>query len=125
MDRLEILNKRHTDWPWPLSYIPRRWTACDWGVPVLVMGNQRETREDAASHTAGPAPVGEAGSWQLSLFPKAPGPLKHIPTYFAFTLKNGWHFRIGARWDDVDSYTQVPTLAIRKYTGNRIEDTST
>ena len=67
-----------------------------------------------------PKPINPPGSWQISRFPG--GPL--FSWYFGFTLKNGWHFRIGARWDDVDSYVQWPSIAVRHLPLERV-DTST
>ncbi len=109
----------HWDYPPGLRWVPRGWTAFDWGKPVMVAGNQKEKRAGA------PAPIGERGSWQLSRFPGAPRPLRWFPIYFAVTTGKGWHFRIGARYDDVDDYTQFPTIARRWYSGDPGQDTST
>ena len=122
---LHLRDKLHWDYPWPFSKMPRAWTAFDWGVPVQVAGNQKEVRVDTMEMKIGPAPIGERGSWQLSRFPGALWPLRWIPLYFAFTLKSGWHFRVGARFDDTDSYVQFPTLALRRYGGGDAQDTST
>jgi hypothetical protein len=121
----KLQGTKHWDWPWPFSKVPRAWTSFDWGVPVKVAGNQTEVRKDQKKQIYGPAPIGEAGSWQVSRFPGAPGILKYIPMYLAFTLPGGRHVRIGARWDDVDSYVTVPTVASRKYSGDPNENTGT
>jgi hypothetical protein len=115
-----LRGKDHWDWPWPFKYIPRGWTAFKWGKPKMIWGNQEEVRAGDA-----PAPIGEPKSWQVSRFPDAPGPLKYLPLYLAFTLKNGRHVRLGARWDDVDDYVQFPTVASRVYKGGDSQDTST
>lgn len=110
-----IGSKNHWDWPWPFSKIPRGWTAFKWGAPKKIAGNQ-----ESEIHGA-PKPIGEPGSWQLSRYENGPW----YAWYFAFTLKSGRHFRIGARWDDVDDYVQFPTVASRKYSGGDNQDTST
>ncbi len=112
---------KHWDWWGPFKKVPRGWTSFNWGKPKLLAGNQKETRQGA------PAPIPEAGSWQLSRFPNAPGLLKYLPLYLAITLKSGRHYRIGARFDDVDNYTTMPVFATRHYppqTGGE-RDTST
>lgn len=118
-----LKGKLHWDWPWPFSKIPRAWTAFKWGVPKKIWGNQNETRKSKEGE--GPAPIGEKGSWQVSRFPDSPSALKFLPLYLAFTTKTGRHFRVGARWDDVDNYVQFPTIASRVYSGSAVEDTST
>ncbi len=87
---------RHTDWPWPLSLIPRRWTARESGrLPVKLLGT---VPRDA--HLDIPRP----GQWVLAW-----------PLYFAITTENGVHFRIGiARYDYVDHYYQLGTLAWKR-----------
>lgn len=118
-----LRDKKHWDWIWPFSTIPRGWTAFKWGVPKKIGGNQNETRKSKEGE--GPAPIGENGSWQVSRFPDAPRLIKFLPLYLAFTTKGGRHFRVGARWDDVDNYVNFPTFATRKYTGDPNQDTST
>ena len=105
----------HRDYPKFLRWIPRSWTSFNWGVPVKMAGNQKRVRIDGKLQTEGPSPVGEWGSWQISKFPNAPWFAKYIPAYLAFTTKKGFHFRIGARWDDVDGYTTIPTIAVKRY----------
>lgn len=90
----------------------------------MILGTQKETRDGS------PSPIGEPFSHQFSIFPDAPWYLKPIAWYFAISSDREndgkyRHFRIGARWDDVDDYTTWPTLASRRYTGDKIEDTST
>jgi hypothetical protein len=115
---------KHWDYPKFLRWIPRAWTSYAWGAPKKIVGDQKETRKGKEGNS-GPAPIGERGSWQVSRFPGAPGPLKYLPLYVAFTTKSGRHFRIGARWDDVDNYVTFPTVASRKYEGGDGQDTST
>lgn len=114
----------HWDYPKPLRWVPRGWTSFKWGAPGMLAGNQRAIRVSPSGDT-GPAPIGESGSFQVSRFPGAPGLLKYLPLYVAFTLPGGRHVRLGARWDNVDEYTTFPTFASRKFTGGDAQDTST
>jgi hypothetical protein len=110
----------HWDYPKLLNWIPRGWTAFNWGMPKMVFGNQKHVKIDGSEPVAHPKPVGEPGSWQVSKYPLGPW----YAWYLAFTTKGGWHFRIGARWDDQDNYVQFPTIARRHLPPER-EDTST
>ncbi len=109
---LNLKGKRHTDFPWPMSLIPRAWTAFSWGSPVMVKGNQHLNNDCSLGlYCAGhPLPIGEPGSWQLSRFPKGP----RWAWYFAFTTKGRVHFRIGARWDNEDNYVEFPSIAVKR-----------
>jgi hypothetical protein len=103
-----LARREHDDYMIPgLAQMPRAWTTFDWGEPRLILGNQKHKLNGA------PKPIGERGSFQLSLYPNLPPPFCWIPAYFAFTLSNGVHFRLGARWDDVDDYTVVPSVAVK------------
>lgn len=120
------MRKSHGDWPWPFSYIPRGWTAFRWGKPKMLLGNQKEVRDGAA------APIGEANSWQLSWYPDAPwwAKITGLAFYAAYSGKRGEdgmyrHYRIGARYDDVNRYTTILSAASRKYDGTDAQDTST
>ncbi|MBK6879904.1 MAG: hypothetical protein IPN65_09800 [Elusimicrobia bacterium] len=103
-----LQGRRHWDYPWPFHLIPRGWTTFDWGKPEIILGNQR-ARKDGK-----PKPIGEYGSFQISRYPDLPLPFSWFPIYVAFTTGDGLHFRIGARWDDVDAYTQFPSVAIKR-----------
>jgi hypothetical protein len=109
-----LRGRSHWDWIFPLSIVPRDWTAFDWGSPRMVMGNQ--TRVD---DTGAPSPIGEPGSWQFSVYPGAPLLVRPLAWYFALSLRahDGYyrHFRVGARNDDIDHYTEWPSLATRRY----------
>lgn len=125
---MTVLDKKHNDWPWPFSLIPRRWTAFKWGVPLLVKGKNISPRDlvfvpDARA--IAPKPITSPGSWQLSRFPDGP----RWAWYFAWSGRRKAdgrfrHFRIGARWDDVDGYVQFPSVATRRFTGGNEQDTS-
>ncbi len=98
----------HDDYMIPgLALIPRGWNTFDWGHPDLIIGNQKNFQDGS------PKPIGERGSFQLSSYPQLPVPFCWVPIYFAFTLPNGVHFRLGARWDDVDAYVVAPSIAIK------------
>lgn len=119
-----LSGKKHWDWPWPFSLIPRGWTAFKWDVPTLVFGNIKA--RDFVNNGYGvlsPKPITSPGTWQISRFAFEGAPW--YAWYFAFTLKSGRHFRVGARWDDVDDYVQFPTIAWRKYQGGDAQNTGT
>ena len=117
-----LKGKNHWDWPWPLSYIPRSWTSYCLGKrpPEKILGNQKQMRYcEVYKHLPnkkryGPAPIGEPGTWLFAM-----------PFFIGFTLKNGWHFHMGARWDDVDVYYTIPSILLRWYPGEGERDTST
>ncbi len=119
----------HWDWIWPFSRIPRGWTAFDWGRPFLHKGWGLRGEDFAPGFCWGtdhPRPITSPGTWQLSRFPEGPW----YAWYFAWSGKvrgDGMfrHFRIGARWDNVDDYVQWPTIAFRRYTGDDSQDTGT
>ncbi len=83
----------HNDWSWPFSKIPRRWTAFEGKPPRKLLGNSPATK-----------PIPDRGHWLVAW-----------PPYLALQTQNGWHFRIGVRWDDVDSYYQVPSFTIKRF----------
>lgn len=84
----------------------------------MILGNQKVVSPGGTFSYKGqdlkvvyPRPIGEPGSWQFSFFPQGPW----FAMYLAFTLP--WinlHFRIGARWDDVDDYVEFPSIAIKR-----------
>jgi hypothetical protein len=116
---------KHWDWPWPFKYIPRGWTAFKWGLPTMKWCHIPDGKDwyiDTAFH---PKPITSPGTWQISRFPNGPW----FAWYFAYSGRRGpdgkyRHFRIGARWDNVDNYVEFPTIAMRRYTGQS-EDTGT
>lgn len=110
------LRRPHNDWPFPFSKIPRGLTAWDWGRPKKILGNQ----EVSGTAWKFMKPIGPAGTWQFSYFPAAPWWAKPFAFYLAISFKpraDGWfrHVRIGARYDDVDDYTQWPSIAARRF----------
>lgn len=87
------------------------------------MGNQQNE-----SSSGVPKPIGEPGTWQFSIFPDAPRWAWPVAWYFAFSGKagaDGWfrNFRVGARYDNVDNYTDWPSLASRRFPEDGERDT--
>lgn len=131
-----ILDKKHWDWPWPFNKISRRSTAFFWGVPSLVWGNLRPQDYILQSyvitspldvHTAFvPKPISSPNTWQISRFKAGPWFAWYV-AYSGSKQADGMyrHWRTGARWDDVDNYTQFPSVATRRFTGHPDQDTST
>lgn len=124
-----LRGKKHSDWPWPLSRIPRGATAFRWGKPRRILGP-----ESYLEYRAGfaPKPIDEAGGWQFSYYPGAPwwAKVTGLAFYVAVSGKKGpdgkfRHWRAGTRWDDVDNYATVLSVATRRFTGNDEQDTST
>jgi len=103
-----LAHRAHWDYPGPLRWVPRSATSFGWGRPRLLLGNQKNFE---GRH---PKPIGERGSFQISRYPRLPVPLNLLPLYIAFTTPNGYHFRLGARWDDVDAYVTLPSIAVKK-----------
>lgn len=115
-----LRGKRHNDFPWPLKWVPRGWTAFKWGKPRLVSGYvnpwhhaEQDDLVQAFGDGPHPKPITSPGTWQLSRFPGGPW----WAWYFAFTTRGGTHFRIGARWDDVDGYVEWPSVAVKRRVG--------
>ena len=113
------LQTRHTDWIWPLKWVPRWWTArCGWfwpAPPVLLLGRSgwnldHYVRDKMFQHhdfdyygkIMHKLPIPAPGHWLLTAVLWAhflPLPM------FAYKFKNGHYFSLGiARWDDVDNY---------------------
>ncbi len=106
-----LRHRPHEDWPWLFKKVPRAWTAFSWGRPRLVAGNLWPVDFDMPRvGLPAPMPITSRRTWQVSRFPDGPW----WAWYFAFTLPNGWHVRLGARWDDVDRYVEWPSVAIRR-----------
>jgi len=120
-----LRDRLHDDWPWPISMIPRSWTivcGSDWPeAPELLAGDSGWTSEDRGrfGHFADEFfekykerfPIPKPKHWVITavMYDWIPLP------YFAITLPNGWHFRIGVlRWDDVDNYYEIGTIASHK-----------
>lgn len=85
-----------------LRGIPRKVTSCHFvEPPIKILGN------------ASVKPISKPGSWQLSAVQVKKDWPFFFP-YFAFTF-NGVHFRVGCRWDNVDHYYTMPSIALKKF----------
>jgi hypothetical protein len=78
----------HTDWPWPFSLIPRRWTAVPSDTPPFTIGYEKDV----------PPP----GRWVIAL--------SKYGFMFSFQTKGGWLFRIGT----ASKYYELFTLTLKK-----------
>jgi hypothetical protein len=108
--RPEILNKKHADFPKLLRWIPRSWTAWLGDPPRKLAGNapniicpHYRVEYPGGCDELYPKPIPDPGHWWFGL-----------PLYFAIETQTGWHFRIGFRYDDVDSYYAL-TFTIKRY----------
>ena len=121
-------HRPHDDWFWPISMIPRYWTAVcgdEWPqFPELLAGNSGWTLADKpilTHHTdefieayGDRLPIPKPGHWVFSAVM-----YDYVPLfYFGITFKNDGksteyeHFRIGVmRWDDVDNFWELFELA--------------
>jgi hypothetical protein len=92
---MNILEKKHTDWPWPLSKIPRAWTAIPSTTPPRTLAGQ---------NTDVPSP----GRFTLQL--------SRYGFMFSVQTKGQWLFRIGSfRFDYVDNYYEIFTLTLKRH----------
>ncbi len=88
-----ILDTKHTDLPWPLSLIPRRWTAIPSVVRPWTLGYDRD--------------VPPAGAWTLAF--------SRYGVMGSFQTKGRWLFRMGTfRYDYVDLYYELVTLTLKR-----------
>ena len=101
-----LRTRRHDDWPWPLSYIPRAWTSYCHGrfqTPPLRLWGDTPLTVFPGTAWLYPKPIPPPGHWHFA-----------DPVYFAATSRGGWHFRLGARFGDVDNYYTIPSLALKR-----------
>jgi len=84
-----LKDAKHTDWPWPFSYIPRAWNAYCGQGPYWVEAPGYQNR-----------PIPDPGFKSAHYFDKN----GESRPYSAVTYKNGYHVRRGYRWDDSDFY---------------------
>ena len=94
LDRVPVLKSAHTDWPKPLSWVPR--TATTWTQP------SGRIWPILAGNTTADKPIPDRGRWFVKR------------GYMAWTTEDGWHIRFGFRWDDVDGYITFPAFTIKK-----------
>ena len=100
---MAIPTGKHSDWPWPLSLIPRGWNAWESDVPpVKIAGNVPWHK-----HLDVPA----RGQWAIAGYERV-----KIPVFFAFQTKRGRYMRLALiRYDYVDGYYTFFSFAYRHY----------
>ena len=99
---MPIPSGRHTDWPWLLSWVPRRWTAFESEIPPLqLFGNV-----PPGAHLDIPA----RGQWTIATIAHG-----NLPLYFAIRTKSNWYFRFGVRFDYLNKYYTFPSIALKHY----------
>jgi len=109
------LNRRgqaHTDYTLPfLRWIPRKATAFRFVEPPITLAASGSHKVSVAENgLVGLRPIPEFGEWQFSAVQVRPG-LPFYLFYFACTTSDHVHYRIGARWDDVDHFYVFPSIA--------------
>lgn len=125
-----LKGKPHNDWFWPLSYVPRSWTArCGWAwpqPPKLLLGNSGWENDDyhnfvghysreefeARRHIL---PIPKEGHFLLT----AVLWLKFIPLpMFNWNFKGKGYISLGiVRWDDVDEYYDLMRIRASRWRG--------
>lgn len=78
--------------------------------PILLAGSSGYPTEAATNGEHGPKPIPGPGQWQLSTIQVKKGWPFYL-FYVAYTTKNGSHFRLGTRWDDVDKFYVIWSAA--------------
>ena len=109
----------HTDYMWGLI----RWVqwkntvVCGIDPPVLDGGNQ--DYHYGSDHLKQPKPIPLPGEWQRShaIARLKNGKTRKLP-YIAITLPNGWHARLGWRWDDLDDFYIFSFVIFKKISPN-------
>jgi hypothetical protein len=104
-------SRAHSDWIWPLRYVPRRWTIVCGNPPEKTLG----TTPLRAAQFHGlqfryPQPIPPRGYWHFTAW----------PIYFGMSTRSGWHFRIGVRYDDIDGYYTWPSLTIKRLNPDKL-----
>ena len=121
---LSMRGRKHDDWGFPpLTWVPRGWTVVcgkNWPEPPLLLlgdsGWKKEYYAELQHHSpvfidlhGSKFPIPRPHHWLITSV-KYRGFLPIFP-YLAITFTR-WHFRIGLmRWDDVDHYYQMWTIA--------------
>jgi hypothetical protein len=103
--------RTHSDWIWPLQYVPRRWTIVCGNPPQKTFGTTPLRRmQFHGAQFAYPQPIPPPGHWHFTTW----------PIYFGMSTRSGWHFRIGVRYDDIDGYYTWPSLTIKRLNPNKV-----
>ena len=122
----ERLRKRHNDWIWILSWVPRSWTArCGWAWPMPptrilgdsgwemsdhhMFGHHSEELFKTYRHIL---PISKPGHYLISVVFF----LHFIPLpMWVKTFKDGGYISLGVvRWDDVDGYYDLRRIRAHK-----------
>jgi len=95
------------------QWIPRRWTFRKLvEPPVMILGSANHTQSQTADGGYGPSPLPLVGQWQVSAIQVKKGWPFYLP-YIALTGTR-YHFRAGVRWDNVDNYYVLNSIALRR-----------
>ena len=96
----------HSDWIWPLRFVPRSWTAIHGAPPHKSLGTTPlEDVEFNGAMFRYPPPIPPPGCWHLTTW----------PPYIGISTRSGWHLRIGFRYDDIDGYYSWPSFTLKKF----------
>jgi hypothetical protein len=115
---MSILDEKHSDWPWLLSRIPRKWTA--------VRSERKPCGLYCIRFSSTPRRLllglgffnrTDTGAYDVPEPREAVLAFSRFGFMFSFQTAKGWLFRIGsARYDYVDKYYTMPTLTLKKKT---------
>lgn len=136
--------KRHNDWPWPFSWIPRAWTSFKLFQPPIVIFGYKTYDWTFAYN--GEKKVVKYKKWiffkrykvyqlkkdfKYELEKIGPNPCQRWSGAFTFSFPwhiswtifdTGWYIRVGFRWDDVDMYYTFPAIRIKNFGINQLRD---
>ena len=112
----KLQDKKHCDYSIEFfQRISRNFTSrCLAGPPVMILGSNTHDKRFGPNDLSGPSPIGNRGQWQISMIQVERG-LPFYFLYFAWTSQNGIHYRIGTRWDDIDGYFTIFSVARRNF----------
>ncbi len=107
-----LKGQKHIDRIPGLSWMSRNSTARALvEPPFMIMGSKGQLLGCGKNGKPGPKPIPKAGQWQLCAVQVEEGSWFFLP-YFAITTRFV-HFRIGTRWDDVDNYYTLDSVALK------------
>ena len=108
-----LRGKRHNDWIFPFSLIPRGWTSFRLSQPPKLIWGYKvydwiEYKYLDGKRRAAPDPC-QRTAWAFAFT---------MPFHISFTIgKTGWYLRLGARYDTNDEYYTVPSFKLGKIEG--------
>lgn len=113
----------HTDYTIAVTQrIPRNVTSfclCDVAAPQALISSNgtvfvcpfKPGSTNVRTYSEGsPMPIPVPGEWHVAVMKIREDIPWYVP-YVTFTTNQGWHFRLGIRWDDVDNYYVFPSAA--------------